>query len=149
MSQPSEQITEAKKSSPDNLEYYSKSDTESEEGSTTSEEDTFLSIQYPSLPYFPTPYLHNWDFGDPNKALKYITKHFNPKVIHNSPHYFPNLSKDFIYSNTYIDSDCFLLFQWRINKSIIDCNVYLQKRSEHYARYITSDIYPLIIICIQ
>ena len=69
MSQLSEQITEPKKSSQDNSEYYS----ESEEGSTTSEEDTFLSIQYPSLPYFPTPYLCNWDFGDPDKALKSIS----------------------------------------------------------------------------
>ena len=103
MSQPLEQITKGKKSY-DDLEHYS----ESEEGSTTSEEDTFLSIQYPSLPYFPTPNLHHWDLGDPKKALKYIMKHFNLKTIHNIQR-FPNLSKDFIYSNTFIDSDCFLL----------------------------------------
>ena len=84
MSWPSEQITKAKKSSQDDSEYYSKLVTESEDGSTASEEDMFLSIQYPSPPYFPTPYLHNQDFRDPDKALKYIMKHFNLKTIHNS-----------------------------------------------------------------
>ena len=84
MSQPSEHITEAKRSSQDNSEYYSELDSESQEGSTTSEEDTFLSIWYPSPPYFPTPYLRNQDFGDREKALKYITKHFNLEAIHNN-----------------------------------------------------------------
>ena len=78
MSQPSEQITEAKKSSQDDSE--NSSESKLEEGSTTSEEDMFLSIQYPSPPNFPTPYLHNWDFGDPKKALKYIMKNFNSNV---------------------------------------------------------------------
>ena len=84
MSQPSEQITGAKKSSQDDSKYNSKSDTMSEEGTTTSEEDMFLAIWYPSLSYFPMHYLHNHDFGDSDKALKYITKHFNLKTIHES-----------------------------------------------------------------
>ena len=96
-----EKFTEAKKSSQDDSEYNSKSDNKLEEESTTSEEDTFLSIWYPSQPNFPIPYLCKQDFGDLDKALKYITKYFNPKMIHNSPHQFPNLSKDFIYYNTY------------------------------------------------
>ena len=104
MSQFSEQITKTTKSSHDKSEYNS----ELEEGSTATEEDMFLSIWYPSLPFFPTPNLHHWDLGDPKKALKYIMKHFNLKTIHNIQR-FPNLSKDFIYSNTFIDSDCFLL----------------------------------------
>ena len=100
MSQSSEEITETKNHHTI-LEYYSDSDSELEEGSTTSEEDTFLSIRYPSPPYFPTPYLCNWDFRDPQKAFKYIMKHFNIETIHNSVKLFPDLSKDFIYSNTY------------------------------------------------
>ena len=100
MSQPLEQNTEAKKSSHEELEYYSDSDSELEEGSTTSEGDTFLSIWYPSLPHFLTPYLHNQDFRDTEKALKYIMKHFNLEMIHKSLQTFPDLSHDFIYSNT-------------------------------------------------
>ena len=51
---------------------HSKSGSKSEEGSTTLEEDMFLSIWYPSPPNFPKPYLHNQDFRDSNQALKYI-----------------------------------------------------------------------------
>ena len=47
MSQPLEQITKAKNSSHEELEYYSNS----EEGSTGSEEDTFLFVWYPSPPH--------------------------------------------------------------------------------------------------
>ena len=77
MSQPSEHISKAKKSSSDDLETNSELETELEEGSMTSEDDMFLSIQFPSPPNFPTPYLHNWDFLDSERARKYITKHFN------------------------------------------------------------------------
>ena len=83
MSQYLEQKAEAKKSSYEESEYTSNLDTELEEGSTASEEDMVLSIQYPSPPYFPTPYLHNQAFGTPDKALKYIMKHFNLGTIHN------------------------------------------------------------------
>ena len=65
MSQPSEQCAKAKKASHEESEDTSNSDSESEEGSTASEEDTFLSIWYPSPPYFPTPYLCNQDFREP------------------------------------------------------------------------------------
>ena len=44
----------------------------------------FHSIWYPSLPYFPTPYLRNQDFGDPDRALQYIMKHFKLEAIHDS-----------------------------------------------------------------
>ena len=126
MSQHSEHITDAKQSSHDELEYYSDLDSKLEEGSTTSEEDIFLSIWYPSLPYFPTPYLHNRDFRDPEKALRYITKHFNLGMIYNSIQRFPDLSKVFVYSNTFINPDHFTLLQHYINKSICDPNAYLQ-----------------------
>ena len=75
MSQPSEHVSEAMKMSKEESEYYSDLNSELEEGSTASEEDMFLSIQYLSQPNFPKPYLHNWDFRDPDKALKYIMKH--------------------------------------------------------------------------
>ena len=127
MSQPSEQITKAKKSSHEELEYYSNSDSESEEGSTASEEDSFLSIQYPSPPYFPTPYLQDWDFRNSDKGQKYITKHFNLKTLHNSLRRFPDLSHDFIYSNTFVDPDRFLLLKHYINKSICKHNALLEK----------------------
>ena len=145
MSQPLEQVTEAKKSSHEELEYNSNL----EEGSTTSEVDMFLSIWYPSPPYFPSPYLRNWDLRDPKKALEYITKHFNLKTIHKSVKQFLDLSHDFIYSNTFMDPDRFILLQCYINKSICEHNAYLQKWLELHSRYITSDqINPLIITCI-
>ena len=97
----------------------------------------------------PTPYLHKWHFGDPEKALKYITKHFDLDMIHRSVKQFPDLSHDFIYSNTFVDPDHFILLQCDINKSIREHNAYLQKWLELHDRYIASDnINPLIITCI-
>ena len=81
MSHPSEQRSEAKKPSQIDSELSSKSETESEEGSMASEEDMFLSIQFPSPPNFHRPYLRNQDFLDAERARKYITKHFNLKNI--------------------------------------------------------------------
>ena len=101
MSQPSEQISVAKQY---NLETNSESETESEEGSTASEDDTFLSIQFPSPPNFHTPYLRNWDFGDSDKALKYITKNINYETVIKSLWSFPNLSGDPLYYHTFVDS---------------------------------------------
>ena len=137
-------LAKAKKSSHKELEYTSNLDSELEEESTTSEEDTFLSIQYSSPPNFPTPYLCNWDFKNANKALKYILKIFNPKVIHNSLLAFSTLLRDIVYYSTYIDSDHFTQLQNRINKSIYNHNVYHEKQLEHYARQLASDINPLI-----
>ena len=145
MSHSSEHNSEDNKSSHKDTEYHS----ESEEGSTTSEEDMFLSIQYPSPPNFPTPYLCNWDFRDPDKGLKYIMNHFNLETIHNSLHRFPDLSLNFIYSNTFVDSDYFLLLEHYINKSIHDWNALHQKGLELHTRHLTSDkLNPFIIQCI-
>ena len=145
MSQPSEQITDANKSSHEDLEYYSKS----EEGSTTSEEDTFLSIQYPSLPNFPTPYLCNRDFLDSERARKYIMKHFNLKHIKEGLRRYPDLSRDILYHNTFVDPDHFDSLQCYINKSIHNHNATFQIWSEHIARYSASDnLNPLLIICV-
>ena len=80
MSQHSEQKSEANKSS-HGSETNSESDTELEEGSTASEDDTFLSIRFPSPPNFHKPYLRNWVFLDAERARRYITKHFNLENI--------------------------------------------------------------------
>ena len=106
------------------MEYHSDTDDiELEEASTASEDDVFASIQYPSLlpaknfPLcFPKPYLQNWDFKDSNQALKYIRRYFNCETIHKSLKPFPNLAKDFIYANTYMDSYRFNSLQCYINK---------------------------------
>ena len=118
MSQPSEPHTEAIKSSQQS------SETELEEGSTASEDDTFLSVQFPSPPNFHTPYLRNWDF------LRY-----------------PDLSKDIIYHNTFVSPEHFESLQRYINKSICDRNAALQIWSANIARYLVSDdLNPLLIL---
>ena len=75
MSQPPEHDSMAKLSSHIDLE------TGSEEGSTASEDDTFLSIWFPSPPNFHKPYLCNRDFLDAERARRYIMKHFNLENI--------------------------------------------------------------------
>ena len=143
MSQHSEHITKAKKSSHEDLETNSKS----EEGSMASEDDTFLSIQFPSLPNFHTPYLHNQDFLDAEKARKYITKHFNIENIREGLQHYPDLSKDVIYHNTFISPEHFESPQHYINKSIRDHNATFQIWSANIARYLVSDnLNPLLIL---
>ena len=146
MSQHSEQITRAKKLSHEDSENNSKPETELEEGSTASEDDTFLSIRFPSLPNFPTPYLHNWDFLDSERARGYIMKHFNLKNIKEGLQCYPDLSRDILYHNTFVDPDHFDSLQCYISKSIHERNATLQIWSEHIARYHTSDdLNPLLI----
>ena len=147
MSQLSEHHTEAKKSSQDNLESNSELETKSEEGSMASEDDTFLSIQFPSLPNFHTPYLRNWDFLDAERARKYITKHFNIENIREGLRCYPDLSKDIIYHNTFISSEHFESLQHYITRSIRDHNATLQIWSENIARYLVSDnLNPLLML---
>ena len=146
MSQPSAQNTEAKKPSHDDLETSSESETESEEGSMASEEDMFLSIRFPSLPHFYTPYLRNQDFLDSERARKYIMKHFNLKNIREGLRCYPDLSRDILYHNTFVVPGHFESLQCYIKKSIRKRNATLQIWSEHIARYIASDdMNPLLI----
>ena len=135
MSQPSEHFTKAKKSSHEDLETSSKL----EEGSTASEDDTFLSVWFPSPPNSPTPYLCNRDFLDSKRARKYITKHFNLENIKEGLQRYPDLSRDILYHNTFIVPDYFDNLQCYINKSIHEHNAALQIWSEHIARYTPSD----------
>ena len=83
-----------------------------------SEDDTFLSIRFPSLPHFPTPYLCNWDFLDSERARKYIMKHFNLINIKEGLQHYLDLSRDTLYHNTFIVPDHFNSLQCYINKSI-------------------------------
>ena len=140
MSQPSEYISEDNKSSHN-------SGTESEEESTASEDDIFLSIRFPSPPNFPTPYLRNQDFLDAKRARRYITKHFNLENIREGLQCYPDLSKDVIYHNTFITPEHFESLQHYITKTINDHNATLQIWSEHIARYLVSDnLNPLLTI---
>ena len=141
MSQPSEQDSVPKKSS------HIDSETKSEEGSTASEDDTFLSIQFPSPPNFHTPYLHNRDFLDAERARRYITKHFNLENIREGLRHYPYLLKDVLYHNTFIAPEHFESLQRYITRSIHDRNAALQIWSEHIARYLVSDdLNPLLTI---
>ena len=143
MSHSMEHDSEHAETSHNSKEYHSDADgCESEEASTESEDNVFASIWYPSLPpakksplYFPKPYLHNQDFRDSNQALKYIKRYFNHEMIHQSLQSFPSLSKDFIYFNTYMETNHFDLLQFYINKSIWDRNA---KWVKLLARYSTS-----------
>ena len=147
MSSPLEQYTEAKKSSHEDSETNCKLETKSEEGFTASEDDVFLSIQFPSPPNFHTSYLRNWDFLDTERARKYIMKHFNLENIREGLRRYPDLSKDVIYHNTFIDPEHFESLQRYITRTIHDRNAALQIWSEHIARYLVSDnLNPLLTI---
>ena len=149
-----EQSSECAESSHIRMEYHFNTDgPESYEASTASEDDVFTSIWYPSPPpaknfslCFPKPYLQNQDFKDPDQALRYIKRYFNHKTIHTSLKVFPNLTKDFIYANTYVDSHCFNSLQCYINKSIQDQDAaWLELHVRYYS---TSTPNPYIIQCI-
>ena len=147
MSQPPEQDSVAKLSSHIDSETNSKSETKSEEGSMASEDDTFLSIWFPSPPNFHTLYLHNWDFLDTERARRYIMKHFNLENIREGLWCYPDLSKDVIYHNTFITPEHFESLQHYITRSIHNHNATLQIWSEHIARYLVSDdLNPLLTI---
>ena len=126
MSQPSEPNPEANQSSHDDSETSSKSETKSEGGSTPPEHDVFLSIWYPSPPFFPTPYLCTWDFLNAKKAIQYKMKHFNQKTIHQGLILYPNLPLNPIYYSTYIKPDSFLPLQCHIQNSIDQWNAHVQ-----------------------
>ena len=81
-----------------------------------SEDDMFLSIQFPSPPNFHTLYLRNWDFLDTKRAGKYITKHFNIENIREGLQHYPVLSKDVIYHSTFIAPEHFESLQHYITK---------------------------------
>ena len=139
----------ANKPSEQESEHISDSDPKLEEGSTTLEEDTVLSIWYPSPPYFPKPYLCNQDFRDLDKALKYIMKNFNFKTVRKSLWSFPNISLNPLYYNIFVDPSHYKPLQQHIDESIYNCNALLQKWLEVQARYsISDDINPFITQCI-
>ena len=112
-----------------------------------SEDDTFLSIQFPSPPNFHTPYLRNQDLIDAERARRYIMKHFNLENIREGLRHYPDLSKDVIYHNTFITPEHFESLQCYITRSIHDHNAALQILSENIARYLVSDdLNPLLML---
>ena len=141
-------------SSHPSMAYHSNTDgTELEEASTASDDDVFTSIWYPSPPpeknfplCFPKPYLWNWDFRDSDQALRYIRGYFNNETIHKSLKVFPNLTKDFIYANTYVYSYHFNSLQCYINKSIQDWDAaWLELHARYYS---SSAIDRYIVQCV-
>ena len=135
------------KQSSQGSEINSKSETESEEGSTASEDDVFLSIRFPSPSNFPHPYLRNRDFLDAERARRYITKHFNLENIREGLRRYPDLSKDVLYHNTFVVPEHFESLQRYIHKSITERNAQLQTWSDNIARYLVySDLNPLLIL---
>ena len=147
MSQPPEHSSAAKKSSHIDSEINSESETKSEEGSTASEDDIFLSIRFPSPPSFHTPYLRNQDFLNTERARRFITKHFSIENIREGLRHYPDLSKDIIYHNTFMSPEHFGSLQRYIHKSIHNCNATLQIWSANIARYLVSDdLNPLLML---
>ena len=147
MSQPLEQDSMTDKSSQIDLETNSGLETKSEEGSMASEDDTFLSIRFPSLPNFHLPYLRNRDFLDAERERRYIMKHFDLENIREGLRRYPDLSKDVIYHNTFVAPEHFKSLQHYIISSIHDRNAALQIWSENIARYLVyTDLNPLLIL---
>ena len=147
MSQPLEQHSEPVKSSQNNSETNSKSETKLEEGSMASEDDIFLSIRFPSPPSFHTPYLRNQDFLNTERARRFITKHFSIENIREGLRHYPDLSKDIIHHNTFMSPEHFESLQRYIHKSIHNHNATLQIWSANIARYLVSDnLNPLLIL---
>ena len=116
----SEHDSEDNESSQD-MEYHSKSGTESESGEYTltnpEQKDTILNVWFP-MPYtFPKPYLtlqevidntsdqeQNPNIGeDPDEALRYIMNHFNVDESAESIRLTPFLSLEQVYYSTYIE----------------------------------------------
>ena len=76
-------------------------------------------------------------------------KHFNFENIKEGLQCYPDLSRDILYHNTFVDPDHFDSLQHYINKSIHNCNATFQIWLEHIARYTASDnLNPLLIICV-
>ena len=74
-------------------------------------ENVFDGIHYPVPCQWEHAYLCLCSFQDPDKAQEYINRRFNPQVTRQSILKFPNLTSDFIYSNTHVDTDCFIVLQ--------------------------------------
>ena len=115
----------AESSQPQTMEYDSEADepiastieegNESDHEITDSEsENVFDGIHYPAPCQWEHTYLWLCNFWDPDKAQEYINRRFNPQATRESLLQFPNLASNFIYSNTYINTDHYILLQWYI-----------------------------------
>ena len=109
-------------------------------------EDIFDGIHYPAPHQWETTYLQLCNFQDPDKAQDYINRRFNLQAISTSLSQFPNLVSNFIYSNTYVNTDCYVLLQCYIQKSIRDHNAFVQKQLEFRTHYTPSEsLNPFIV----
>ena len=109
-------------------------------------ENVFDGIHYPAPHQWEHAYLHLRSFWDPDKAREYINRRFNPRMISKSLSRFPNLVSNFIYSNTYVNTDWFIILQRYIQKSIWDHNAFVQKWLELRARLLlTESLNPFIV----
>ena len=158
MSQHSEHDSEIAESSQlQTMEYHSKADepialtieddNESDHETTDSElENVFNGIHYPAPCQWEHTYLWLHSFWDPDKAWEYINRRFNPQMTRESLLQFPNLASDFIYNNTYVDTAHYISLQCDIQKSIWDCNAFVQKWLELRAHYtLPESLNPFII----
>ena len=122
-------------------------DNESDHETTDSKlENVFDGIHYPAPHHWEHAYLHFHNFWDPDKAREYINRRYNPQTISKSLSQFPNFVSNFIYSNTYVDTDRFIILQSYIQKSIWDYNAFVQKWLELRACLLPSEsLNPFIV----
>ena len=81
-------------------------------------------------------------------GLKYITKHFNLVLTSKSLKSFSDLSTNSVYYNTFVNTDWFTPLQCFIQKSINDCNTYVQRQLELPTHYSIMDTHPYLPQCI-
>ena len=158
MSQHSEHDSEiAESSHPQSLEHDSENDTPiamtiegdnelDHETMDSKSENMFDGIHYPAPHQWEHTYLHLHLFWDPDKAREYINRRFNPQAINKSLSQFPNLASNFIYYNTYVNTDRYIVLQCFIQKSIWDYNAFVQKWLELRAHLLPSEsLNPFIV----
>ena len=109
-------------------------------------ENMFDGIHYPAPHQWEHAYLCLHNFWDPDEAWEYINRRFNPQTVRKSLSQFPNFASDFIYSNTYINTDHYIVLQHYIQKSIKDHNAFVQKQLKLRAHLLPSEsLNPFIV----
>ena len=122
-------------------------DNESDHETMDSEsENVFDGIHDPAPHQWEHTYLCLCNFWDPDEAWEYIYRRFNPQTIRKSLSQFPNYVSDFIYSNTYINTDWYIISPCYIQWSILQRNAFVQRWLELMACLIPPEsINPFIV----
>ena len=155
-----------------NMEYHSKSGTESETGDYTlsnmDQRDSILNVQFPMPFTFPKPYLtlngvlmldntsppvQNQNIAeDPDEALCYIITHFNINMVSQSIQKFPEFTFKQVYYSTYIDISRYPCLQYLIelaSKNLWNKNALAQQWLATQQRYMLSDnLSPYLLQCL-